>query len=162
MQHFLWRNNCRCWVGNCFSQKTNIIPNVTAECRAMLLFILELSSLDLDPETFYSNRNPRSFCLVHVGSFWHRNLKLARTNFLYTYRLCTTWRLVVCFHQFLRFAKECLQSWGHLWRFLTRLFLQRKAVSLKVMEDHLSSIRYSIFSTNLHYRSVSRSRLLQT
>lgn len=72
---------------------TNIIPSITAECRAMLLFILEVSSLDLDPETFYFNRNNRSFCLVRVGSFWHRNLNLAPTNFLYVakaYCLCTT------------------------------------------------------------------------
>jgi len=41
------------------------------------------------------------------------------------------------------------------------LILLRKAASLKVMEDHLSPIRYSIFST-LHLPSVSRSRLLQT
>ena len=62
---------------------TNIIPSITAESRAMPLLILEVSSLDLDPETFYSNKNTRSFCLIHVGSFWHLNLKLAPINFLY-------------------------------------------------------------------------------
>lgn len=39
---------------------TNITPSITAECRAMLLFILEASSFDLETETFYSNRNTRS------------------------------------------------------------------------------------------------------
>ena len=98
-------------------KKTNIITNVTAECRAMLLYTLEVSNLDLYPENSYSNRNTRSFCLVHEGAFWLRNLKLAPTNSLYTAKaLPSSCHLMSCslLSPFLRFAQECVQSRGNL------------------------------------------------
>jgi hypothetical protein len=46
----------------------------------MLLYILEVYSSDLDPETFYSNRNTRSFCLVRVGTPRHLHVPIFFKN----------------------------------------------------------------------------------